>query len=84
MHPTGVRVRIIARGRSQLLAPGGLSGRQRWVVTWFFVTLRGAARRPGARDAIGRENALQLLAELGDVQGRLDDLKRVRELAAER
>ena len=30
---------------------------------------------PGARDAVGREDALQLLAELGDVQGRLDDLK---------
>ena len=31
---------------------------------------------PGARDAIGREDALHLLAELGDDQGRLDDLKR--------
>ena len=39
---------------------------------------------PGARDAIGREDALHLLAELGDVQGRLDDLKRrLRELAQE-
>jgi hypothetical protein len=38
---------------------------------------------PGARDAIGREDALRLLAELGDVQGRLDDLKRRRELAEE-
>jgi len=38
----------------------------------------------GARDAIGREQALQLLAELRDVQGRLDDLKRrLRELAEE-
>jgi hypothetical protein len=37
---------------------------------------------PGARDAFGREDALQLLAELGEVQGRLDDLKgRLRELA---
>ena len=37
---------------------------------------------PGARDAVGREDALQLLAELGDVQGRLDDLRgRLRELA---
>jgi hypothetical protein len=33
-------------------------------------------------DAVGREDALRLLAELGDVQGRLDDLKRrLRELA---
>ena len=41
-----------------------------------------AMLRPGARDAVGREDALQLLAELGDVQGRLDDLKRrLRELA---
>jgi len=40
---------------------------------------------PGARDAVGREDALQLLSELGDVQGRLDDLKpRLRELAEER
>ena len=39
---------------------------------------------PGARDAVGRENALHLLAELGDVQGRLDDLmRRLRELANE-
>jgi hypothetical protein len=31
---------------------------------------------------VGREDALRLLAELGDVQGRLDDLKRrLRELA---
>ena len=29
---------------------------------------------PGARDAVGREDALHLLGELGDVQGRLDDL----------
>ena len=37
---------------------------------------------PGARDAVGREDALRLLAELGDVEGRLDDLKRrLRELA---
>jgi hypothetical protein len=37
---------------------------------------------PGARDAVGREQALQLLTELHDVQGRLDDLKRrLRELA---
>ena len=44
-----------------------------------------AMLRPGARDAVGREDALQLLAELGDVQGRLDDLKRrLRELAEER
>jgi hypothetical protein len=28
---------------------------------------------PGARDAVGREQALQLLAELGEVQGRLED-----------
>ena len=39
---------------------------------------------PGARDAIGREDALQLLTELRDVQGRLDALKRrLRELAEE-
>jgi hypothetical protein len=39
---------------------------------------------PGARDAVGREDALRLLAELGDVQSRLDDLKRrLRELAEE-
>jgi hypothetical protein len=39
---------------------------------------------PGARDAVGREDALQLLAELGDVRGRLDDLKRrLMELAEE-
>ena len=39
---------------------------------------------PGARDAVGREQALQLLTELHDVQGRLDDLKRrLRELANE-
>jgi hypothetical protein len=38
--------------------------------------------RPGARDAVGREDSMRLLAELGDVQGRLDDLKRrLRELA---
>jgi hypothetical protein len=40
--------------------------------------------RPVARDATGREDALRLLVELGDVQGRLDDLKRrLRELAKE-
>jgi len=40
---------------------------------------------PGARDAAGREDALHILAELGDVQGRLDDVKRrLRELAEER
>jgi hypothetical protein len=39
---------------------------------------------PGARDAVGREDAVRLLAELHDVQGRLDDLKRrLRELAEE-
>ena len=39
---------------------------------------------PGAPDAVGREQALQLLTELHDVQGRLDDLKRrLRELAEE-
>jgi hypothetical protein len=39
---------------------------------------------PGARDAVGREQALQLLTELHDVQSRLDDLKRrLRELANE-
>ena len=44
-----------------------------------------AMLRPGARDAVGREDALHLLAEPGDVQGRLDYLKRrLRELAAER
>jgi len=44
-----------------------------------------AMLRPGARDAVGREDALRLLAELGDVQGRHDDLKRrLRELAEER
>jgi hypothetical protein len=35
-------------------------------------------------DAVGREDALRLLAELGDVQDRLDALKRrLRELAEE-
>jgi hypothetical protein len=39
---------------------------------------------PGARDAVGREDALRLLTELGEVQRRLDDLKRpLRELAEE-
>jgi hypothetical protein len=39
---------------------------------------------PGTRDALDREQAMRLLAELGDVQGRLDDLRRrLRELAAE-
>jgi hypothetical protein len=39
---------------------------------------------PGARDAVGREDALRLLTELHDVQGRLDALKRrLRELAEE-
>jgi hypothetical protein len=33
-------------------------------------------RPPGTRDALDREEALRLLAELRDVQGRLDDLKR--------
>jgi hypothetical protein len=43
-----------------------------------------AMLRPGSRDAVGGEDALQLLAELGDLQGRLDDLKRrLRELAEE-
>jgi hypothetical protein len=41
--------------------------------------------QPGARDAVGREDALHLPAELGDVQGRLDDLeRRLQELAEER
>jgi hypothetical protein len=31
---------------------------------------------PDARDAVVWEDALQLLAELGDVQGRLDEVKR--------
>ena len=44
-----------------------------------------AMLRPGALVAVGREDALKLLAELGDVQGRLDDLKRrLRGLAEER
>lgn len=39
---------------------------------------------PGARDAIDREQAMRLLAELAEVQGRLDRLKgRLRELADE-
>jgi hypothetical protein len=39
---------------------------------------------PGARDAVGREDALRLLTELHDVQGRLDALKRrLRELAGD-
>jgi hypothetical protein len=38
----------------------------------------------GARDAVGREDALRLLTQLHDVQGRLDALKRrLRELAEE-
>jgi hypothetical protein len=37
---------------------------------------------PGAGDAVGREDALRLLTELHDVQGRLGDLRRrLRELA---
>ena len=44
-----------------------------------------AMLRPGAREAVGREDARRLLAALGDVQGRLDDLKRrLRELVEER
>ena len=35
-----------------------------------------AVLRPGAQDAVGREDALRLLDGLGDVHGRLDDLKR--------
>jgi hypothetical protein len=31
---------------------------------------------PGARDTVGREDALKLLTELHDVQGGLDALKR--------
>ena len=43
-----------------------------------------AMLRPGARDAVGREDALRLLTQLHDVQGRLDALKRrLRELAEE-
>jgi hypothetical protein len=39
---------------------------------------------PGARDAIDREQAMRLLAELAEVQGRLDRLKgRLREMADE-
>jgi hypothetical protein len=39
---------------------------------------------PGARDAISREDAMRLLTELHDVQGRFDALKRrLRELAEE-
>jgi hypothetical protein len=37
---------------------------------------------PGSRDAVGREDALRLLTELHEVQGRLDALKRrLRKLA---
>ena len=37
---------------------------------------------PGARDAVGREDALRLVAELHNVQGRLHALeRRLRELA---
>ena len=44
----------------------------------------GGVHSAAFRDAFGREDALRLLAELGDVQGRLDDLKRrLRELAEE-
>jgi hypothetical protein len=44
-----------------------------------------AMLHPGARDAVGWEDALRLLAELGDVQGRFNDLKRrLRKLAEER
>jgi hypothetical protein len=39
----------------------------------------------GARDAVGREDALPVLAEVGDGQGGLDDLtRRLRELAEAR
>ena len=35
-----------------------------------------ATLSPGAGDTVGREDALRLLDELGEVKGRLDDLKR--------
>ena len=42
------------------------------------------ATAPGARHAVGREQALHVLTELHDVQSRPDDLKRrLRELAKE-
>ena len=43
-----------------------------------------AMLQPGARDAMDRENALRVLADLQDVTGRLEDLKRrLRDLAGE-
>jgi len=39
---------------------------------------------PGARDALGRQDAVQLIAKLHDVQGRLEDLKRRRRELAHR
>ena len=61
--------------------------RRRWGSPLFAPTADhtpGAMLTPGAPDAAGREQALQLLTELHDVQGRLDDLKRrLRELAEE-
>ena len=45
---------------------------------------RGLCDARSMPDAVGREDALRLLAELGDVQDRLDALKRrLRELAEE-
>jgi hypothetical protein len=41
-----------------------------------------AMLRPGARDALDREQAMRILSALHDVQGRLDELKRhLRQLA---
>jgi hypothetical protein len=43
-----------------------------------------AMLRPGARDALDREQAMRILTALHDVQRRLDDLKgRLRQLADE-
>jgi hypothetical protein len=42
-----------------------------------------AMLRPGAPDALDREQAMRVLAALRDVQGRLDELKRRLRLLAD-
>jgi hypothetical protein len=43
-----------------------------------------AMLRPGARDALDREQAMRILTALHEVQGRLDELRRrLRQLADE-
>jgi hypothetical protein len=51
---------------------------------WAAPTPQHRHAQQGARDAVGREDAHRLLAELGEVKARLDDLKRrLRGLAEE-